>query len=73
MWTRLQKRAGVPHHVFHATRHTFATLLLESGADFRFVSDQLGHVSVNQTLSVYSHLIPGAHKHSVEKLNGLVG
>lgn len=40
---------------FHGLRHTFATRCIEAGADYKIVSELLGHSSVNLTLNLYVH------------------
>lgn len=40
---------------FHSLRHTFATSCIESGADYKTVSELLGHSTINMTLNLYVH------------------
>ncbi|MHB8890357.1 MAG: tyrosine-type recombinase/integrase [Acidobacteriaceae bacterium] len=54
---------------FHALRHTYASLLIANGESLAYVKEQMGHHSIQITVDVYGHLIPGANRQAVNRLD----
>jgi integrase len=54
---------------FHDLRHTFASLLLQNGESPVYVKEQMGHSSIQVTVDLYGHLIPGGNKQAVDRLD----
>jgi integrase len=67
---RCLKNAGLKRRRYHDLRHTFASLLLTAGAPIAYVSEQMGHSSIELTVKRYGHLIPGANRSYINALPG---
>ncbi|MGQ9688911.1 MAG: tyrosine-type recombinase/integrase [Desulfobaccales bacterium] len=67
-WPALAK-AGLRRVRIHDLRHTYASLLIQNGESLAFVKDQLGHHSIQITVDTYGHLVPGANRQAVDRLD----
>ena len=65
----LVKKAGLNKNISpHTFRHSFATHLIEGGADLRAVQEMLGHESITTT-EIYTHLNKNYLKEVVNKFH----
>jgi len=60
---------GIRRIRLHDLRHSFGSLLIQSGASVVYVKEQMGRSSIQVTVDIYGHLIPGANVSFVDRLD----
>lgn len=53
----------------HALRHSYVSMLVNQGANIKFIQKQVGHSSARITWDIYSHLYPEAELEEMKKLD----
>lgn len=62
-------KAGLRRIRIHDLRHTFASWLIQNGESLAYVKEQMGHHSIQITVDTYGHLVPGANRQAVDRLD----
>lgn len=60
---------GVAEHL----RHSYASLMLESGVDLKTVSTALGHSTIRVTADTYAHVSPAMLQSAAARLDRIIG
>ncbi|MBK5281714.1 MAG: tyrosine-type recombinase/integrase [Nitrospiraceae bacterium] len=63
---KLLEKTGLRRIRIHDLRHTFATRLLMNGESPAYVKEQLGHSSIQVTVDLYCHWVPGSNRQAVD-------
>ncbi len=71
-YNRLMEKNGTKYVTFHGLRHTFATRLVESGCDYKTISELLGHADINTTFRTYVHSDMDKKRQFVEKVRKMI-
>jgi integrase len=72
-WHDAVKKAGVKQIRLHDARHTHASLLLKQGVHPKIVQERLGHYSIQMTLDIYSHVMPGLQESAAAQFDEILG
>ncbi len=63
------KKAGMRRIRFHDARHTYASLLIANRESLAYIKEQMGHSSIQITVDIYGHLVPGSNRQAVNCLD----
>ena len=61
--------AKLRHIRIHDLRHSYASRVLQDGQSLMYVKEQMGHFSIQVTVDIYGHPVPGANRHAVDRLD----
>lgn len=71
-YDRLMENNSTQYVTFHGLRHTFAIRLVESGCDYKTISELLGHADINTTFRTYVHSDMDKKREFVEKVRKMI-
>lgn len=67
-WTRIVKRAGLPHIRLHDGRHTNAVRMRQAGVSLEDIGGILGHKNV-KTTEIYAEITPDVKEKAIQKMD----
>lgn len=72
-WRVAAERVNLPPKTgFHATRHFYASALIQFGESVKVVQSRLGHASAIETLDTYGHLWPDSEESTRAAIDALL-
>ena len=72
LFTKLQKKSGLPKCRFHNLRHLCASIMLMQGVNVKVAQEHLGYKDISTTMNIYSHVLPSVAKEAAQKIGALV-
>ena len=69
---KLLEKAQLRRIRIHDLQHIYATRLVSNNESLAYVRDQMGHSSIQVTVDLYSHYVPGSNRQAVIRLDELV-
>ena len=69
--SRMADKAGLKRIRIHDFRHSYASLLINNGANATLVAKYLGHTKIEETLNTYSHMFSTALDSVVSVIDSL--
>lgn len=56
-FTRISKKAGIPHYRLHDLRHYNASVMVANNVPMKYIMERMGHASDNMVKNVYAHVM----------------
>lgn len=69
---RMESDYGIPYKSLHKLRHTFASLLIDNGANPKVIQKALGHEDITMTLGTYAHAYSNRQQQEIAKLDKII-
>lgn len=69
---KVEENHGIPYKSLHKLRHSYATILIDNGANPKVVQNNLGHEDVTMTLGTYAHAYAERQRSEVDKLDSVI-
>lgn len=68
-WNRVISNTSLPRIRFQDLGHTHASQMLAAGVHPKVASERLGHSTIDITLDLYSHVMPGMQADAAEQVD----
>lgn len=69
---KVKEEHNIPYKSLHKLRHSYATLLIDGGANPKVVQKNLGHEDISMTLGTYAHAYSERQRNEVDKLDAVI-
>lgn len=69
---KFRERHNLPHFTPHSFRHTFCSLILVSGIDYKTVQSLSGHAQASTLLNTYAHTMQTAQINAINQLDNVL-